>query len=103
MRGLRVFCEIELKNVPSRVHFAAFLSLERFQKRQDEKCSNILEPGRGETFFGEAKKTIKLDQKKFGIWKGAELVPYRDSFEANCAPIDVFWGVAREMLKISRF
>ena len=79
---LTVFCEIEIKKLRSRVCLEPSLLLEPFQKRQNEKCSKILEPGGGEAFlvdFGMSKKssknTGKLD-KKMGFR------PYRDSFEA---------------------
>ena len=38
---LTVFCEIEVKTWRSRRRFEPFLLLERFQKRQNEKCSTI--------------------------------------------------------------
>lgn len=78
---LTVFCETELKTLRSRLHFEPLLPLERFQKRQNEKCSEILEPGGGRRpFWGTqggrkiAKKhTGKLDKKNWDLESGVFL------------------------------
>ena len=64
---LTVFCEIELRKLSSRLCFEPFLLLERFQKRQNEKCNKILEPGGGEAFLElwDVEKVVKKNMPKF--------------------------------------
>ena len=69
-----VLCQIELKKWRSRLHFEPFLPSERFQKRQKEKCSKILDPGGVEP--GQSKKSSTKQAswtKKLGSGKELDL------------------------------
>ena len=58
---LLVFIEIELKKLCSHLHFEPFLPHQN--KRENKKCSKILEPGGGEAFFGNSVMSKKSAKK----------------------------------------
>ena len=64
---------VELKKLRSRLRFEPVLLLERLQKRQNEECSKILEPGGGRGLFGDFGMSKKVVKKRGALDKKWEL------------------------------